>query len=255
MAVEAQILNQLLNSLTKDEKIILESVNDNISINTNKTTTLLKSQESEDFPKIPRIIDGYNLSLPLLSFILAVKSVIYASSISDIKPEISSVYIYQTNGYLYFVATDSFRLAEKRIVWQGNDNFLPLIIPFKNINNIIRILDQEDGDLEIQATENQISFITNNFYLTSRVINSIFPDYRQIIPKESKTHYIYKIMTFFEQERDEQIGVIAAEEVLTFFLQSIGPAIYNKGIQDASSVIKEKTDGIALDLDALKKAD
>ncbi|NCO04896.1 MAG: DUF2164 domain-containing protein [Candidatus Magasanikbacteria bacterium] len=76
-----------------------------------------------------------------------------------------------------------------------------------------------------------------------------------LIPKESKTHYIYKIMTFFEQERDEQIGVIAAEEVLTFFLQSIGPAIYNKGIQDASSVIKEKTDGIALDLDALKKAD
>ncbi len=198
VAIEAQVLNQLLNSLTKDEKIILESINNNISVNTNKTSTLLKSQESDDFPKIPRITDGYTLTLPPLSFILAVKSVIYAASVSDIKPEIASVYIYQNSGYLYFVATDSFRLAEKRIVWQGNDNFLPLIIPLKNISNIIRILDQTDGDLEIQATENQISFITNNFYLTSRVINSVFPDYRQIIPKESKTEVVINKTELFD---------------------------------------------------------
>lgn len=187
VAIEAQILNQLLNSLTQDEIIELMVVNDNVLIKTNKSSTTLKSQNSEDFPNIPRITDGYTFNLSLQSFILAVKSVIYAASVSDIKPEISSVYIYQFDGYLYFVATDSFRLAEKRIPWQDNDNFLPLIIPFKNIVDVIRILEMEDGDLEIHTTENQISFITNKFYLTSRVINSVFPDYRQIIPKESKT--------------------------------------------------------------------
>jgi len=249
VAIEAQILNQLLNSLTQDEIIELEVINDNVLVKTNKSSTILKSQNSEDFPNIPRITDGYTFNLPILDFILAVKSVIYAASVSDIKPEISSVYIYQTSGYLYFVATDSFRLAEKRIVWQDNENFLPLIIPFKNIVDIIRILEVEEGDLEIHTTENQISFITTKFYLTSRIINSIFPDYRQIIPKESKTNILipkselvdYLKMAIIFSDKFNQISFNVSVSKNNF-------EVYSKNQDLGENTIKTKTNLTGEDL-------
>jgi DNA polymerase-3 subunit beta len=38
--------------------------------------------------------------------------------------------------------------------------------------------------------KNQISFSSDNIYLTSRIIDGIFPDYRQIIPKDSTTDVV-----------------------------------------------------------------
>ena len=44
--------------------------------------------------------------------------------------------------------------------------------------------------MKVCFNKNQISFSGENIYLTSRVIDGIFPDYRQIIPKGSETEAI-----------------------------------------------------------------
>ena len=57
-----------------------------------------------------------------------------------------------------------------------------------------------------------------------------------------------ELIQFFENERDEKIGVIAAEELLNFFLLSAGKMIYNKGVNDAKKVIETRTEEIRFDL-------
>ena len=128
----------------------------------------------------------------------------YASSVSDIKPELSSVYIYYHEGNAVFAATDSFRLAEKRIIlkkdadkkqkgYQGSGediDFGQILIPFKNIPEIMRILEGINDDVSIELSKNQIAFNYKGIYLISRVIDGTFPDYRQIIPKETKTEVV-----------------------------------------------------------------
>ena len=47
------------------------------------------------------------------------------------KPELSSIYITSQDGELIFAATDSFRLAEKKIQAKNIDDFGPLLIPLK----------------------------------------------------------------------------------------------------------------------------
>lgn len=185
VAVNAQIFNQLLNS-TSEDKIFLETINNNLIIKSNKSETSLKTYSAEEFPIIPTINNGQKFNIDVQDFISGVKAVIYSSATSDIKPEIASVYFYQQGGKLYFVATDSFRLAEKNIKFDGK-NINPIIIPLKNILEIVKALESEVGEIEITTSENQIAFNTANFYLTSRVINSVFPDYQQIMPKSSKT--------------------------------------------------------------------
>jgi len=74
-----------------------------------------------------------------------------------------------------------------------------------------------------------------------------------IISDEERRSYTSKIITFFAEERDEEIGVIAAGEVLDFFLENFTKPIYNKGIEEAKEIIKEKMTDLEVDLDAMKQ--
>lgn len=188
LAVNAQVFSQFLNLTTKDDdKLEMELVDNNLILKTNHSTSTLKTYSTEDFPIIPKVNTNEEITIPVTDFITGVKSVIYSAATSDIKPEIASVYIYQQQDSLVFVSTDSFRLAEKSVKYNSSINFPPLIIPIKNINEILRVIEEENGDLKLKVSENQISFLSSNFFLTSRVINSSFPDYKQIMPKDFKT--------------------------------------------------------------------
>lgn len=60
-----------------------------------------------------------------------------------------------------------------------------------------------------------------------------------------------ELIHFFEEERDEQIGVIAAEELINFFLQSVGSNLYNKGVADAKKALENRMEELSFDLDDL----
>ena len=94
--------------------------------------------------------------------------------------------MYKESDTLTLAATDSFRLAEKKISLAQGEQIPSVLIPLKNVLEIIRILDSTTGDIEIHFDKNQISLITENMYITSRLVDGVFPDYQQIIPKEFK---------------------------------------------------------------------
>ncbi len=73
--------------------------------NTHKSKIKLKGQPHEDFPTIPTV-SGTTFEIESKKLMDGIKSVYYSSSISDIKPEISSVYIYGDGENLVFVSTD-----------------------------------------------------------------------------------------------------------------------------------------------------
>ena len=60
-----------------------------------------------------------------------------------------------------------------------------------------------------------------------------------------------ELILFFENERDEKIGIIAAEEIINFFLQSVGSKLYNKGVTDTKKVIENRIEELNFDLDDL----
>ncbi|HNW71399.1 MAG TPA: DNA polymerase III subunit beta [Candidatus Paceibacterota bacterium] len=189
MAVSGSVLSSIFSNISQNEQIILEEENGNLLIKTKKSLIKLKGQPCDDFPTIP-VVSGKTFTIESKKFIDGIKSVYYSSSVSDIKPEISSVFIYSDDDNLVFVSTDSFRLAEKKIRIKGLEEIPGILIPFKNISEILRIFGDVNDEIKICFNKNQISFSSLNIYLTSRVINGVFPDYRQIIPKEYKTEAI-----------------------------------------------------------------
>lgn len=187
-AIQGDVFVGSINSIS-DSDVTLELIGDTLNISTKHSNVALKTNPYEDFPTLPSV-EGTSLILPSKKISEGLKSVSFASSTSDIKPEISSVFMYQDNGNLIFVATDSFRLAERKIPIRGLSEFPGIIIPFKNVGEMIKLLSESNNDVSIKISKNQISLSFGQVYLTSRVIDGIYPDYKQIIPKESGTEVI-----------------------------------------------------------------
>ncbi len=190
VAVPANIINNFLNNLNDDKNIKLETVENILKIYTSTSEVNIKTLSPEDFPTIPIINSEKTCKINSKDLANGIKSVIYSSSISSVKPELSSVYIYINEENLIFVATDSFRLAEKTIKIKKNPDLNNILIPFKNAVDILKIIENTDIEIEINSTKNQISFVFNGIYLVSRVIDGVFPDYKQILPKEEKTKVV-----------------------------------------------------------------
>ena len=57
------------------------------------------------------------------------------------------------------------------------------------------------------------------------------------ISDEKRQQAIDDLIYYFESERNEKIGVIAAEQLLDFFLENVSPDVYNRGLSDAKTAI------------------
>lgn len=186
VAVSGVVLNGVFSNVFQDGNVNLESIEGNLLMQTKKSRIKLKGQSSDEFPTIPRV-EGVSFEIESKKLVDGMKAVYYSASVSDIKPEISSIFMYTNEDNLVFVSTDSFRLAEKKIKIKGIEEITGILIPFKNVSEILRIFGEIPGVVKVCFNKNQISFSSDNIYLTSRVIDGVFPDYRQIIPKNFET--------------------------------------------------------------------
>ncbi|MHB1117975.1 MAG: DNA polymerase III subunit beta [Minisyncoccota bacterium] len=190
VALPGSLLANTLASIA-DEKEVTISADKGVCTITTKTKKLnIKGFLHDDFPTIPIAHDGEGFIMSAEKFTQGAKSVFMSAALSDIKPEIASVYLHQSADTIVFTATDSFRLAEKRIKQPGVSLSHGVIIPIKNIIEIVRILESTTNDVNFLITKNQISCSGKSFYVTSRVVQGVYPDYEQIIPKTHTTEVV-----------------------------------------------------------------
>ncbi|GAA0334691.1 hypothetical protein GCM10008967_26860 [Bacillus carboniphilus] len=73
------------------------------------------------------------------------------------------------------------------------------------------------------------------------------------LPKEKKDILIQEIQAYFQEEKGEDWGLIAAENLLDFFMQRLGPNLYNQGVQDAKQLVSQLLLNIEEDISSLER--
>lgn len=184
VAVPAGVFSQFLSHLPDEGAVSLTHEENTLSITTDNTSTEIKTQPTDEFPSIPEVEESREIKISADDLITGFKSSWYAASPSSMKPELSSVSVFTDDNDLYFVATDSFRLAEKQISDVGISD-LSVLIPHQNVSEINRIFQDINDTLTIKVGDNQITIENESIYVSSRLIDGTFPDYKKIIPDES----------------------------------------------------------------------
>lgn len=151
----------------------------------------LRTMPAEDFPTLPRIDTVNPWKLKTKDIIAGLKAVSFAAAQTEIKPELASIYLHQEGEQIITVATDAFRLAEKRISGATTgDSFPSILIPARLAQEIIKALPEGDDEVLIAVSENQLSLELPNRYLTTRLVSGTYPPYQAILPKTSTTSLI-----------------------------------------------------------------
>ncbi len=184
VAIPATLLQQLASSFTHEGKIILEHTGDIVTISSGTGKSLIKTVPYDDFPSIPFPENPKNrIVLPGILLKNLFTSIASCASSSTVRPELASVCVSIEGGVLTAVATDSFRLAEKKVPLSNKGTQGKFLIPAKNALEISQALP--DDDIIMSFDEHQCAFVGTTGMLVSRLTNAVYPDYKQIIPKES----------------------------------------------------------------------
>lgn len=188
VAVPAQVLLQTIQLISQPE-VTLKVEEQTLRVETKQSVSQINTIPYDEFPHLPQV-EGEPQTINRSLFVLGIKQAAFAASQSSIKPELGSINITQQKEHsLTFVATDSFRLMEKTVPQKGVVLDGSILLPQKNALEFARICDSLDEDPQLMVSENQcaLSFANTGVYITSRLVNGSFPDYKQIIPKEYVT--------------------------------------------------------------------
>lgn len=220
--LQGDTLVKIISFLQKNDTVfVCELIEGVFSITGDKEVIEIKTTPYEDFPTLPK--QGEPLgSLPKEVLITLLKDVSFCAATTEIKPEIASVYVYTKDNQLFSVATDSYRLAE-RYVDVSQDVALSVLIPQKHIVDIVYILGEEEGLLELSRNEGIFTITTNTLTLCIHIVTGQFPDYRQLFPKEyTTTATLIKddlqkalTLTTFFNEQYSQVKCIFSDTALT----------------------------------------
>jgi uncharacterized protein (DUF2164 family) len=72
-----------------------------------------------------------------------------------------------------------------------------------------------------------------------------------LITEEKRAQLLKEIITYFETKMDQEIGLVAANDVLDFFLRELGEDVQKKALNDARQIIKQNLENLEVDLDLL----
>src|SRR5690606_24447492 len=122
---------------------------------------------------LPLLEDDVRFSIRTDLLKTFIKQTVFAVSTSETRPILTGVHWVIKNQELLGVATDSHRLAQKKILLEPETEELEkdIVIPGKSLNELIKVVDDRtDEFVQIAITENQILFQAKNLLFYSRLL-------------------------------------------------------------------------------------
>lgn len=172
-----------------DSKVIFE-VDDNlkVTIRSGKAEFNLNGQDAEEYPQLPIVQTDESFNMPITLLKSMIKQTSFAVSAMETRPILTGVNMTLENNNLNLTATDSHRLASKDLPVEATGmQFANVVIPGKSINELNKILDDDEDNVEISVTNNQILFKTKHLNFLSRLLDGNYPQTSRLIPDQVKT--------------------------------------------------------------------
>ena len=140
--------------------------------------------DPDEYPELPKVVEEQKLNLSTQMFTNAVKQVVMAAATDPARPVLTGVYMQIEKDGVTLAATDSFRLAEKKISSIPASKEQNLLIPARTVQELGRITAQfpAEENIEVVLGNNQLIFRLAGIELYSRLLTGNFPKYKSLIP-------------------------------------------------------------------------
>ncbi|WP_079529048.1 DNA polymerase III subunit beta [Halobacillus hunanensis] len=187
VVLQAKYFPEIVRKLPQKTVDIESDNRRNITIRSGKAEFHLNGQDAEEYPQLPQLHTEDSFELPIDLLKNLIRQTVFAVSTSETRPILTGVHVKLEEEELHFTATDSHRLASRKIPLETKTDLPPVVIPGKSLTELNKILGDSEDTIELSVTENQVLFRTKHLYFLSRLLDGNYPETSRLIPEESKT--------------------------------------------------------------------
>ncbi len=210
----------------------------------------INGQDAENFPHLPEIETNKSVTLPNDILKEVIRQTVIAVSKQESRPILAGVHMTLKDGILTAVATDSHRLAQRKVVLENIDNGIDfdVIIPGKSMEGLSGMISDVHEDVQMQVTENQVLFIFGNTHFYSRLLEGNYPETSQLIPQTADTTVELEAGTFLSSiERASLLSHESRNDVVKLSLKPSENLVRISGDSPDIGTVEEEVVTSALD--------
>ena len=206
--VNAKIFGDIVRKLPNDV-ITIEIKDDRMIIKCQKSNFNLLVSNYREYPNLPTFVEENSILIKKHTLKNAIRQTSYAVSQDLNRRSLTGVLFEVKSDQISFVALDGYRLSVFKEPTESEGEY-SVIVPGRALNELQRILDDEDDDVRMNFARNNISFVMKDTVFYSQLIDGQFFNYKDIIRKEHNCQV--KINRHSLQLSLERAGLLAKEE-------------------------------------------
>lgn len=210
----------------------------------------INGQDAENYPHLPEIETNKTVTLPNDILKEVIKETVIAVSKQESRPILAGVHMTLENGQLTAVATDSHRLAQRKVKLEGIDPSLSfdIIVPGKSMDELSGMISDVHEDVQMQVTENQVLFIFGQTHFYSRLLEGNYPETSQLIPDTADTIIELEAGSFLSSiERASLLSHESRNDVVKLSIQPDNQSVQISGDSPDIGMVEEQVTTSAME--------
>lgn len=180
----------------------------NINIKCGRSKFNIQGQTSEEYPRLAEIDKEKSFHMPKDLLKNMIRQTIFATAQDETRPILTGALLEIVDGKISLVALDGYRLALKSASVDYSEN-ISVVIPSKTLNEVNKILEDDDSDIKVVCTDSHIIFMLSKTIITSRLLEGQFLNYKDIIRNEYKSRA--RVNTKAIKDSIERASLLARE--------------------------------------------
>ena len=173
-----------------DISITVEDETNTLHLRCLKANYKLLGLSADEFPLLPQVKEDSRFVMDRLTLRDAIKQTIFATSTDETRAILTGVLVVFQGDSLKLVATDTHRLAVRDCAVKEGTGSASAIVPARAMHEVLRIVGNEEGEVVVTLSGNQIQFQIDDekgskTTLISRLIDGQFPNYERVIPAQA----------------------------------------------------------------------
>lgn len=188
IVLQARMFNEIVRKLPTNEVVIEVTDNLHTDIRSGKSVFHLIGSDAEEYPLLPDVSGDKQFTMPTDLLKSIIRETVFAVAASESRPVLTGVNWQIQDGVLNCIATDSHRLARRKVTLpQLPTEIDNVVIPGKSLNELNKILTDSSDEIHIMMTPQQVLFKTEHVLFFSRLLEGNYPDTSRLIPQDFQT--------------------------------------------------------------------
>lgn len=187
IVLTARLFGDIIRKMPGETLSLVTDDKGNTTIRSDQTEFTIMGISASEYPEIPAVEDGTNLSLPQDTLKSMIRQTVFAvAAPGDPRPIHTGTLFEIEPNQLHLVSVDGSRLAIRGETI-GSDQSFHFVVPGKTLQEVLKLLSDEDTPVSLSVGRRHIILEINGYSVISRLLDGEFLAYKKAIPQQIST--------------------------------------------------------------------